>query len=195
MFARIRKQDKGWVFSARDFVVEFNSKNLDQALSQLTKDGKIRRVCHGLYDYPKYSKLLNQALSPDCDQVAHALARKFNWRIQPSGESALNLLGLSTQVPARYVYFSDGPNREYQIGNYVLDFKKMALKDIGFKYRESGLVVQALKALGKEHINHETIFIIRQRLNSATRQQILKDTAPVTDWVYDYIKKICHGDE
>ena len=69
----------------------------------------------------------------------------------------------------------------------------MALKDIGFKYRESGLVVQALKALGKEHINHETIFIIRQRLNSG--QQILKDTAPVTDWVYDYIKKICHGDE
>jgi hypothetical protein len=57
------------------------------------------------------TELLGQALSPELDQVAQALARKFNWRIQPSGDAVLNLLGLSTQVPARWIYLSDGPGR------------------------------------------------------------------------------------
>jgi hypothetical protein len=85
-------------------------------------------------------------LSPDTDQVARALARKFNWRIQPSGATALNLLGLSTQVPARAVYLSDGPDRSYTVGNTGLDFEHTALKEVGFKLRESGLIVQALKS-------------------------------------------------
>jgi integrase len=69
----------------------------------------------GIYDYPRFSKLLDQSLSPDIDQVARALARKFRWCIQPTGATALNFLGLSTQVPARAVYLSDGPDRVYQI--------------------------------------------------------------------------------
>ncbi len=70
----------------------------------------IRRVIRGIYDYPKFSNLLGQQLSPDLDQVAAALARKFGWHIQVTGPSALNLLGLSTQVPGRIIYASDGPD-------------------------------------------------------------------------------------
>ena len=195
VLSRIYGRGRGWAFSASDFVMDFGSQNLDQALSQLAKDGKIRRVCRGLYDYPGYSKLLQQELSPDCDQAAHALARKFRWRIQPSGESALNLLGLTTQVPAKFIYHSDGPDRQYQVGNYTLAFKNTPLKDIGFKYPESGLVVQALKALGKEHIDEHALNIIRQHLDPAIRPRLMKDTAPVTGWVYDHIKAICRGDD
>src|SRR5690606_27643572 len=103
--------------------------------------GRIRRIAHGMYDYPGYSDLLKKELSPDIDQVASAYARKFNWRIEVSGETALNLLGLSTQVPASYVYLSDGPNRSYEVMGQTLRFKKSALKNIGFKYRESTLLV------------------------------------------------------
>src|ERR1035438_10354000 len=84
---------------------------VDSALHRLEKRGEIRRVIRGIYDYPRFSKLLDQHLSPDIDQVARALARKFRWRIQPTGAKALNFLGLSTQVPARAVYLSDGPDR------------------------------------------------------------------------------------
>ncbi|HMY91469.1 MAG TPA: DUF6088 family protein [Nitrosomonas sp.] len=195
LLSRIHGHGRGWAFSANDFVVEFNSKNLDQALSQLVKDSKIRRVFRGLYDYPRYSELLQQELSPDCDQVAHALARKFNWRIQPSGEAALNLLGLTTQVPAKYIYHSDGPNRQYKIGKYTLAFKNTSLKNIGFKYRESGLIVQALKALGKDHIDEDIIASIRQQLTPAIQSRLLKDTTTVTDWVYNHIKSICRGED
>ena len=191
VISRIYGRGRGWAFTKTDFVAEFGEVNIHRALSSLTKAGKIRRVCRGVYDYPRYSELLDRQLSPDLDQVAHALARKFNWRIQPSGDAALNLLGLSTQVPGRWIYLSDGPSREYEIGNHSLVFKKSALKDVGFKYRESGLVVQALKALGREHVDQKVVERIRQQLESKAYDRILRDTRSVTGWVYEAIKQIC----
>ena len=191
VISRIYGRGRGWAFTKTDFVAEFGEANIHRAFSSLTKAGKIRRVCRGVYDYPRYSELLDRQLSPDLDQVAHALARKFNWRIQPSGDAALNLLGLSTQVPGRWIYLSDGPGREYEIGEHSLVFKKSALKDVGFKYRESGLVVQALKALGREHVDQKVVERIRQQLESNACDRILKDTRPVTGWIYATIKRIC----
>jgi hypothetical protein len=154
---RIRGTGGGWAFSPRDFLDLGGRSTVDSALHRLEKRGEIRRVIRGIYDYPRFSKLLDQSLSPDIDQVARALARKFRWRIQPSGATALNFLGLSTQVPARAVYLSDGPDRVYQIGNTTLAFEHTALKESGIKLKESGLIVQALKSLGQERIANLTL--------------------------------------
>lgn len=191
ILSRIHGRGRGWAFTKTDFVAEFGTANIHQALSGLVRAGKIRRVCHGVYDYPRTSELLGASLSPDIDQVAQALARKFNWRILPSGEAALNLLGLSTQVPGRWVYLSDGPSRQYTIGKHLLVFRKSPLKDAGFQYRESGLVVQALKALGKDHVGPAVVNAVRQRLDPRQRARVLKDTRAVTGWVYQVIKQIC----
>lgn len=191
ILSRIYGRGRGWAFFAKDFSAEFGSANIDKALSNLTKQGKIRRIYRGMYDYPKYSELLGQNLSPDFDQVAQAFARKFNWRIQPGGDAALNLLGLSTQVPGKYIYLSDGPNRTYAIGSYKLEFKKTALKEIGFKHRESGIIVQALKSLGKEQITPGLLKKIRNELGLEMCPKILKDTKTVTGWVFECIKEIC----
>lgn len=191
VLARIRAHDQGWAFSSNDFIRDFSRQQIDRALSDIALGGTIRRVCRGIYDYPKFSELLQQQLSPDVDQVAQALARKFNWRIHPSGELALNLLGLSTQVPGRPIYLSDGPSRQYVLGSFTLEFKKAALKDVGFKYRESGLVVQALKALGKERLNDSVIATIRGRLDEVARKRVLEDTVTATGWVYEAVKNIC----
>jgi Family of unknown function (DUF6088) len=188
--SRVYGKGRGWSFSTNDFVDILERSQIDNVLSDLAKTGKIRRIHRGIYDYPKYSDLLKQNLSPDIDQVAQALARKFKWRIQPTGDAALNLLGLSTQVPGRLIYLSDGPDRIYQIGNQALEFKKSALKDIGFKYRESGLVVQAIKALGKNHVSNLTIDKFQQHLDLSKGKQIIKDTKSVTTWIHDYIKLI-----
>jgi hypothetical protein len=149
-------------------------------------------VARGLYDYPKYSKLLQQNLSPDMEQVAHAYARKFNWQIEVSGDTALNILGLSTQIVGKYIYLSNGPNREYVIqDNILLAFKKSALKNIGFKYKESSLIVQALRSLGKEHITDTVITKIRSQIDEKMFGKILTDTKTSTDWIYETIKEIC----
>ena len=102
------------------------------------------------------------------------------------GDAALNMLGLSTQVVAKYVYLSDGPNRSYDILGTTLEFKKSSLKNIGFKYKESLHIVQALKTLGKERVTEEVMGTIRKRIEPKmySRQVV---------WIYEAIKQICRG--
>lgn len=191
ILSRVYGRGRGFAFSSCDFIDEFSVNNIDKALSNLVKKSKIRRVSRGMYDYPKYSKLLEKQLSPDMDQIAHAYARKFNWKIEISGDSALNYLGLSTQIEAKYIYLSNGVNRKYDISGISLEFKKSGLKNIGFKYKESSIIVQALKTLGKDKITEETISIIQEKIDTKLYPKILKETSSSTVWIYETIKKIC----
>ncbi|MBU1657821.1 hypothetical protein KKG72_02075 [bacterium] len=190
-FYFISGHGRGWAFSSSDLLAKFSRTQADNLLSELLKDGKIRRVSRGIYDYPKYSDFLEQNVSPDIDQVARAYARKFNWRIEILGDSALNMLGLSTQVVAKYIYLNDGANRTYDILGTTLEFKKSTLKDIGFKYKESSLIVQALKTLGKERITADVIKQIQKNIEPKMYEKILKDTQSSTTWIYETIKQIC----
>lgn len=190
IFYFIAGHGRGWAFSSSDLAGRFARQQIDNALSDLAETNKIRRVARGLYDYPRFSDLLQKTLSPDIDQVANAYARKFNWRIEVSGDSALNLLGLSSQIPAQYVYLSDGPSKSYDVMDVQLNFKKSTLKDIGFKHRESTLIVQALKALGKEHLNAELFAKIRAQIAKESFTKILRDTQGSTGWIYEAIKQI-----
>lgn len=188
--SRIYGNGRGWAFSQIDFADLGSRSAIDSALHRLAREGTIRRTVRGVYDYPRYSELLQKAVPADIDQVANALARKFGWRIQPDGATAQNLLGISTQVPARAVYLSDGPARSYKVGNQPLAFKHTALKEARFKLPESRIVAQALKALGEDRISENTITIIRSKFDSALRRRILLDTRTATGWVYAAIQEI-----
>lgn len=195
ILSKIYGHGRGWAFSTIDFSTLGSRTAIDVSLHRLLKKGIIRRVIRGIYDYPKYSELLKQDLSPDIDQVASALARKFGWYIQVTGPTALNYLGLSTQVPGRFAYISNGPKRKYIIGKQTLEFERKALKESGFKLRESSIIVQALKSLGEENINDETIQKIKNWLTTSLKKQILKDTRTVTGWTYKVIRKICEDED
>jgi len=196
LLSKIRRKGRGWAFSQRDFARLASRGAIDIALHRLLAKGMIRRVIRGIYDYPHHSELLDADVSPDIDGVAAALARKFSWRIQPSGPAAQNLLGLSTQVAAMYVYLSDGPDRSYDINGTTLKFKHTALKEAGFRHRESSLIVQAIKSLGAERIGPRAIARIRRWLDPKLREMILNDTSTVTGWVYAAIREICRkGDD
>lgn len=188
--SRIYGHGRGWVFSSNDLLDLGARPAIDSTLLRLARKGTIRRVIRGLYEYPRFSTLLNEQLSSDIDEVAQALARKFGWRIQPSGVIAENLLGLSTQVPARVVYLSDGPNREYRVGRTNLAFKHTALKEVGFKLRESGLIVHALKSMGPKRATPEVIAKIRDWLAKDLRVKVLTDTKTATGWVRAAIQGI-----
>lgn len=193
--ARIRRRGPGWAFSQHDLVDLGSRSAIDLALHRLVRKGTVRRVMRGIYDVPKFSKLLDQEVGPDIHQVAQALARKFGWRIQPSGPAAQNLLGLSTQVPAHYLYLSDGPSRKYRIGKTTLVFKQTALKNAGFRHGQSALIVQALKSLGQRRITPSVIAKVRAWLDPSMRRKVLDDTRTSTSWVYATIKEICREDE
>lgn len=188
--SRIYGSKRGWSFSKNDFMDLGGDDLVRKALSSLEAKGTIRRVLLGLYDYPRFSTLLNDPMGPDLDQVARALARKFGWRIQPSENTALNLLGLSTQVPAQAVYLSDGPRKTYEIGNRALIFKKRILKESGFKYRESELVVQSLKSLGRERIDSDVRSRLAGAIPAARWQQMVRDTKTAPAWVHEIIRTV-----
>lgn len=185
---RIYGYGRGWAFFKNDFADLGQADAIDKALSRLTAAGRIRRVMRGMYDYPKYSSLLKKDLSADIDQVAHALARKFGWDIQISGNAALNLLRLSTQVPTRYVYHSSGPSKTYQLDTISLSFKKATLKEMGLKYPQSALLVQALKALDKKVLTQQEQATIIAYFPKPLHAKIIKDTRYVTSWVHELIK-------
>lgn len=187
---RVYGNGRGWAFSKNDFIDLGSASAIDQALSRLAKKQRIRRVMRGLYDYPKYSELLSKELATNMDQVAHALARKFSWNIQVSGNTALNVLGLSSQVPGKYVYLCNAKSCEYQIGQQQLIFKKGRLKDMGFKYAESALLVQAIKALDKRKLHSSEKLLIRKYFGQREIKWLLKDTRYTTSWIYEQIKDI-----
>jgi len=191
MLMRIRVRGRGWAFTKVDFVGQFSEASIHRALSTLSESGAIRRVSHGVYDYPLVSKKLGRQLGPDIDQVACALARKFGWRIQASGDAALNLLGLSNQVPGRWVYLTDGPSRDYDVLGTVLSFRRTPLKEFGFKEPLSGLFVQAIKALGPERVDRGVIKRLSSRLAPESRPRLLRETRQVAGWIYQVIKDLC----
>lgn len=184
---------RGWCFSANDFGHLGSRSSIDNALHRLEKKGTIRRVYRGLYDYPRHSKLLNQVMGPDMDQVAKALARKFNWYIQPTSQTAQSLIGLSTQIVARFEYMSNGPTRSFSIleGNEIL-FKSSNLKDSGFKLNESAMLVQAIKGFeSKEGLGEKDFEQLKSWLPDDLKKRVLKDTKMVTGWVHDIIFRLC----
>jgi hypothetical protein len=187
---RIYGSGRAWAFSKNDFSDLGSDGAIRLALLRLEESGTIRRVLRGLYDYPRFSKLLKEPMGPDLDQVAQALARKYGWRIQPSENTALNLLGLSTQVPAQAVYLSDGPAKTYEIDNRQLIFKKRALKESGFKHRESELVVQALKALGRDRIDSQIRRKLVEAVPAAAWKKMVRDTKTAPAWVHEIIRTI-----
>lgn len=182
ILAELKEHEPGWCFSPKDFLTLAGRDALDKAFSRLTKEGTIRRVGRGLYDVPRYSKPLKTTLGTDPKQIAQAIARKHGWRIVPTGANAANQLHLSTQVPAKIYYLSDGPTKTMDIGGFHLFFKHRAPKDLNGAPM-SALVIQALKYFGKERVDAAMLRKIQKLLTPEHRQQLLKDTRFATDWV------------
>ena len=192
--ARILAAEDGAVFVAPDFADIADTATIRQGLKRLYQSGIIRRIIRGIYEKPKYSKLLDEYVAADPDAVAKALARCYHWTIAPCGNTALNLLGLSTQVTAVWSYISDGPYKTYEWNSTKLEFNHRTNKEItGLSYMTS-LVIQALKTLGRTNVTPEIIQTLSEKLSEAEKQACLKEATESTDWVYDTIRKMCGGD-
>lgn len=182
--------EDGTIFVTSDFADIADATAIRQCLKRLTESGQLRRIRKGIYEKPRFSKLLNEYVAVDPEAVANALARNYHWTIAPSGEAALNLLGLSTQVPAIWSFISDGPYKTVELDNTKLEFKHRTNREItGLSYK-TRLVIQALKTLGEDNITPGTIEALSNRLTKKEKKTMLKEATESTDWVYDTIRKI-----
>lgn len=190
---RINRSDMGTVYVAVDFVDISDKTSVNAYLARLVDEGLIRRILRGVYDKPEYNDFLEEYVAPSPDKVANAIARNFGWTIVPCGDTALNLLGLSTQVPAAWVYVSDGTYKEYTYDNTTIQFKRTTNKEVSKLSYKTALTVQALKALGKDKIDDMVISRLGKLLTAEEKQTMLEEARAATSWIYEYIKQICRS--
>ena len=193
--ANIEKAENGSVFVSTDFTDITDKKTVNMGLIRLADEGLIKKILFGVYYKPEFSKLLGETVAPSPNKVAHALARNFGWTIVPCGDTALNLLGLSTQVPSQWVYVSDGAYKEYTFDNTTIKFKRTTNKEISKVSYKTALTIQALKALGKENITDQVILRLKKILTDEEKEKMLAESKSATSWVLELIKVICKDEE
>ena len=186
---RIIRKGRGTVFTPSDFLMMGSRAAVDKTLSRLVKDGTIRRLTQGVYDYPKVSSRIGP-LSPNPDDVAKAIADKDGYVIQVSPARAANLLGLTTQVPSKSIYLTNGPTRTKMIGYQVIYMRKAAPKNLVGAGKPTGLIFQALRFLGKDGVDPHKIQRLSQHLSVADKKSLAKSLHYPADWMRPIIQKI-----
>jgi hypothetical protein len=187
--SRIYGSGRGSAFTPNDFLDIGGRDAVDKVLSRLAAKGTIRRLAWGLYDYPREHTELGM-LSPDIEKVAKALAGKDRIRLQPAGAYALNLLGLSEQVPAKVVFLTDGTSRTVKIGRQEIQLRHTTPKNMAAAGRLSGLLIQALRHLGKEHITPARVEHLKRTLPAKERRQLLKDIPLAPAWMHPLFREL-----
>jgi hypothetical protein len=191
---RIAARGRGWAFTPHDFTDLGDDRSIGMALTRLVRSGKIRRIGHGLYDQPQPHPLLGQ-VGAGTDAVVAAVARKRNLRLLPSPALAANQLGLSTQVPARLVYHTDGAPTRLTLGKLQIDLRRNTGRLLGLAGRSSGLVAQALRDVGKDKVTDEHLRRVRGHLTAPARQQLLQDLPLVPAWMRPHFRQIASNDD
>ena len=172
-----------------DFLDLGSREAVDVTLHRLAKKGTIRRLARGLYDYPKEHPVLG-TLSPSADAIAKALAGRDRTRLQPAGAYAANVLGLSEQVPAKAEFLTDGPSRTVRVGNTTIQLRRTTPRNMAVAGTLSGLVIQALRALGEQHVTPDRIEHLRRTIPADKRRELLKDLAVAPAWMHPILRRI-----
>ncbi|MCA6108036.1 DUF6088 family protein [Bradyrhizobium cenepequi] len=178
---RARASGRGGVFTPSDFLDVASRAAVDQALSRLAKAGKLRRLARGLYDFPKVHPKLGP-LSPAPDDVAQALARETGSQVQIAGARAANALGLSTQVPAKSTYLTDGPSRRVVLGKRVIDLRHASPKHLIAPGSPVGMVVQALRHLGSVRAT-DVARVAARRLSASDKKRLATSAVQAPAWM------------
>lgn len=190
---RINNTYSNQVFSANDFLDIASNVTVRGTLNRLANENKIKRIINGFYHKANYNELIDDYEAISIHELALAIARKYNWNIAPYNSTALNLLGLSTQVPSHYKYISSGRYKEYNIGDTILEFKKVNPGEIANMSIKTATVIQAIKSLGKNNITDEVILKIKENLSEKEKEDLLRDAKSTSSWIYEVIRKICDG--
>lgn len=172
----------GRVFSARDFFDLGSRPAIDQTLSRHSRAGRLRKIARGLYDLPRTDPQLG-TLSPNFDAITTALKDRDAIRLQPTGAHAANMLGLSDQVPMKLVYLTDGPSRRVSVGGLDIALKHTSARNMATAGRLSGHIIQALRWLGKDHVDDGILVKLRRNLKPADRAALVKDVSYAPAWI------------
>ena len=186
---RIKKAGRGVIFFTNSFMAYGNAKAVSKALQRLVKAGEIDRVAAGIYVRPVMDTVIGK-VSTSIEDIAKAIARRDRARIVTTGIYALNRLGLSTQVPLKVVFLTDGAERKIKIGNTNITFKKTAPKNVAAVGEISRLAIQALRSIGKEKVTADEIKKIQKVLGKEKKSKLEHDIRLAPAWIREIMKPV-----
>lgn len=189
LLGRIISKRRGWVFTPADFLDLGSRTAVGLALMRHARAGTIRQLARGLYDYPIQSSRFG-TIPPSDDSIASALKGRDDFRIQASGAHAANVLGLSTQVPVRTVFLTDGRSRKVKLGKREIVLKNASSRQMATAGRVSGTVIQALRWIGQRHVDDRMIASLRRTISDRDKQQLLKDLRYAPAWIAEIMRKV-----
>ncbi|MCE9529092.1 MAG: DUF6088 family protein [Planctomycetales bacterium] len=193
ILAAIHSRGRGSVIVPADFLGIGSREAIDLALHRMARKGTIRRLARGVYDFPKEHPVLGP-LTPSAEMVAKALASRDRTRIQPAGAYAANALGLSEQVPAKAVFLTDGPTRTVKIGETTIQLRRTTARNMEAAGRLSGLLIQALRELGEEHVTSERKEHLKRTLPVEKRRELIKDLKLAPAWMHPIFRELAGDD-
>lgn len=186
----IKKCGRGTIFFPSSFISYGDIKAVFKSLERLTNDAVIIRLANGIYLYPKIDKKLGLGeLYPSIEDIAIQIAKRNRARIAPTGAYALNLLGLSTQVPMNVVFLTDGSPRKIKLGNNkIITFKHTVPKNLAFVNKTAQLATFALKEIGQSSINEEHLETLKHAFSTIDEKSIEADYKLMPAWIRKIIK-------
>lgn len=181
------KVSKGEIFFIADFTELGNYEAVRKSLQRLTKNDSIKRIAKGIYFLPKKHERLG-IIYPHAEEIAKAIAKRDKARIIATGSTALNLLGLSTQIPMKVVFLTDGSARNIKVGNQTIQFKKTNPKNLSIEHRLTNLIIQGLKAIGEKNVTLEQTNKIQTIIDeSGEREFIYQNLKNAPVWIQKVI--------
>lgn len=181
-------KEDGTIIFPSDFNHLGTADAVKMALSRYAKAGLIKRLAHGIYLKPKKDPEIG-TLTPSLDEIAKAIARRDNARIIPTGIMAMHLLGLTTQIPMKAVYLTDGSPRIIHIGNRTIKFKSTSTKNLSLEGSLSKLLILALKELGEERLNQDILKIINEIIKKENQKVLENDIRKAPNWISALLQK------
>ncbi len=183
---KISRFKPGQIFSPSDFKELGSSTAIRKALSRLVEQGYVERMGQGIYVIPKNDKVFGKVL-PSMEQLAEALAKKDHVKIKPSGQYALNKVGLSTQVPMRLVFLTSGNSKRIQIGKNAIIFKSSTAKKLSMKGDITSLLFLGLEELNLQKLSQtqmdRIIELIKQEKPENLKYNLRLAPSKVSDFV------------
>ena len=183
IIARIRAHGRGFVFTTKLFsAFTDESASIRTALTRLVQKKSIRRLAQGLYDLPEVHPKLG-LIMPTIEKVIEAIKTSDAIEVQPTGAYAANLLGLSTQIPMKIELYTNGPKKKIQFGNQEILLKPTTPKNMIGAGKKAGLILHALRQIGKDNISIEMIEQIKSQIEEKDIKHIKKQIQFAPVWI------------
>lgn len=188
----IKARTAGSLLFPDDFAGKGSADSIRKALQALKDRGLIKSVSHGIYVRPKMNSYIGEVL-PTAEEVAQAIAKRDKIRLIPTGAYSLHALGLSTQIPLKLVFLTDGAARTIKVGKRTIKLKKTTPKNLMAKGKISSLVIQALREIGKDKASPAELKLIFKLLKEEDQQLLKQDIKLAPEWIKQIMKKAIDG--